>query len=780
MRLATRLLLLTLASLLPTLILGALAELDQRTERKAQLGTLVLRQAELLNGDISSIALGTRSLLTTAAEFRFVQMLQPACADQLAAVQRRLPSYAFFAVLDGKGGLVCGSKPGLVADSSPAPSWLAAAMAAEHFVTGHFTEAPGVDAPFLPFFLPLSGARGERRGTIVAGLDLRWLASHLDDLETTDSRLLRGSMITVTDRDGVTLATDPGHASFVGKRVPEAVLALVDSPQSGIARLDTIDGKRRLVGYVPVARSDSGLLVTAGFFEPALMAEFNRATMRDVLLLIGAALTALVLALLAARRFIGKPTAELVSVARRWRQGDLHARADVPEVRSEFGQIAAACNEMADALEHREAELRQQAQTLEARVAARTLALSKTNDRLQVEIAEHKQTEATLLQAQKLQTVGQLAGGIAHDFNNLLATILGSLELIGHDLTADQARLRSMVERASDAVQRGAHLTSRLLAYSRRKPLAMRAADINQLIGDLSTLLATTTLGQLIRLELRLEPTLWPAMAEPSQVEAAVLNLALNARDAMPRGGVLMISTGNETLTARRGPDDPAPGDYVRVTLRDTGEGMSEEVARRAFEPFFTTKGAAGSGLGLSQVLALSREAGGTVRIETEPGEGTAITLLLPRATAAAGGRRQYPDRRRARPWNVLLVEDDPAVRQVTRDMLVELGCRVSQAEHGAEALGILRQRDDRTELLMVDYAMPGMNGLAVAAAARARGFAGPVLLATGYAEAAEPELGEAAPDSVLRKPFSGQDLARALSGLVSTRATAETLQRAK
>ena len=401
-------------------------------------------------------------------------------------------------------------------------------------------------------------------------------------------------------------------------------------------------------------------------------------------------------------------------------------------------------------------DLREHADALEARVAERTQELLVTNNRLQVEIAERQNTEAALVQSQKLQAVGQLAGGIAHDFNNLLATIQGSLDLLSQTVSPEAKRKHTWIERATGAVYRGSQLTGRLLAFSRRQRLTVEASDVNKLVSDLVPLLRTCTHGQRIRIDTWLDDDLWPAMVEPSQVEAAILNLALNARDAMPDGGVLAITTNNQPIVDTTG--DIAAGDYVAIIVTDTGVGMTDEVARRAFEPFFTTKHPSGSGLGLSQVYGVARESGGTVRLLTSPGGGTSVTMLLPRAAEMPRARRPQMDQRRARSgMKVLVADDDQDVLQVSAEMLGQLGCVVATAASGEEALAALVTEP---AIVMLDHAMPGMTGLQTAAEMRQRGFVGPIILATGYAELSSSEQSELTRlQGVLNKPYSIRDL---------------------
>ncbi|MBN8906087.1 MAG: response regulator, partial [Rhodospirillales bacterium] len=449
------------------------------------------------------------------------------------------------------------------------------------------------------------------------------------------------------------------------------------------------------------------------------------------------------------------------------------ARADTTRLPASFRDLGAALNAVVIRLTRDQVEQRRRADRAAAELGDRSRDLSLANNRLQVEIAERDKSEAALHHGQKLQAIGQLSGGIAHDFNNLLATILGSLELMERRVSAGTSdptntdRLRTLIERAIGAVQRGAQLTSGLLAFSRREPMPARPTDLNALIADLATL-ATSTLGRRIRLTTELTPSLWPAMVDPSQIEAAILNLCLNARDAMPDGGMLTIRTGNVVIDPSSSAPDLSAGDYVSVTVADTGIGMSAAVQRRAFDPFFTTKGDAGSGLGLSQVQSAARQAGGTVQLRSVEGEGTTITLLLPRGTdqaapAKPAARAVETD---ALACLVLVVDDDHAVRQVAVEMLHDLGYQVVEAPGGAEALTLMTEL--RPDIILVDYAMPGMNGLQLTRALRDRGVTLPIAMVTGYAELDDSQAGKSPLDGLLRKPFTIQELQALLSTLRS------------
>jgi len=411
-----------------------------------------------------------------------------------------------------------------------------------------------------------------------------------------------------------------------------------------------------------------------------------------------------------------------------------------------------------------EQELRLVNDTLEQRVAERTEELAAANRQLVAQIEEREKVEATLRQMQRLEAVGQLTAGVAHDFNNLLTVVLGNLEFLERlDLDArNQRRLQTM----RSAAERGAKLTSQLLAFSRRQRLEPRRIDLNETVSSMTDLLQSTVGGSL-RLEVRLTPGLWPALVDPTQIELVILNLAINARDASQVGGTLTVETANVTVAQEPSrPEEPGPGDYVVISVADTGTGMTDEVRARIFEPFFTTKDVGkGSGLGLAQVYGFVKQSGGGIRIDTKVGQGTRIQVLLPRAASAAqvepAAARGLARASGGARGTILLVDDDPSVREVTATTLQDMGYVVLEAGSGGAALQMLAERAE-TDLLIVDFAMPGMNGAEVASAARAMRPALPVIFLTGYADfAALPQSGG---ELVVQKPYRGDDLSRKIA----------------
>ncbi|MEI7037737.1 response regulator [Fulvimonas yonginensis] len=414
----------------------------------------------------------------------------------------------------------------------------------------------------------------------------------------------------------------------------------------------------------------------------------------------------------------------------------------------------------------RDRTLEHQAQeALERGVAERTAELAATNRQLLAQIEERERVEATLRQMQRLEAVGQLTSGVAHDFNNLLTVISGNIGILERALNGPgiDPRLRQRLGYMKEAAARGAKLTTQLLAFSRRQRLEAKAVDLNGIVAGMRDLLQSS-MGGSVQLSMKLQHGLWPALVDPTQIELVILNLAINARDASPVGGELIVETANVALRepARR-PEEPGPGDYVMVAVTDHGSGMTPEVLARAFEPFFTTKEVGkGSGLGLAQVYGFAKQSGGGVRIETRLGEGTSVKVYLPRAdgsadkaeeaVASAARREPEPARRR-----ILLVDDDADVREVTAAILAEQGYQVVEAGSGGAALDVLEREGRAIDLMLMDYAMPGMNGSEVAREAHAKRPALPVLFITGYADFAT--LREVGDERIISKPFSEEDL---------------------
>ncbi|WP_201859178.1 response regulator [Microvirga soli] len=375
------------------------------------------------------------------------------------------------------------------------------------------------------------------------------------------------------------------------------------------------------------------------------------------------------------------------------------------------------------------------------------------------DITERKLMEMRLRQADKMQALGTLAGGVAHDFNNLLMAVLGSLDLASRR-APDDPRLTRLLQNATYAAERGASLTQRLLSFSRQRDLRLQAVDVNQVITGMSDLL-TRTLGGVIRIERHLTEELWAAMVDPDQLELAILNLCINARDAMAENGVLTLSTRKEAVEEGR-ITDLTSGDYVVISVVDTGSGIPPEVLARVLEPFFTTKEVGkGTGLGLPMVYGLAQQSGGTVTIQSTVGVGTTVELYLSRAVEAQDDRHQEEQSiaHDAPKVRILLVDDDAEVRTVTAAYLSEMGHRVVEAADGSSALDILKA-DDHLDVLIADFAMPGMTGTDLACKAReVRPDVG-ILLVTGYADP------KRVPDGylMLHKPFSRADLATKVS----------------
>jgi PAS domain S-box-containing protein len=380
-------------------------------------------------------------------------------------------------------------------------------------------------------------------------------------------------------------------------------------------------------------------------------------------------------------------------------------------------------------------------------------------ERMKAQQALNEAREA-LLQSQKLDAIGQLTGGVAHDFNNLLTAVLGSLELLRRRLPPDP-KARALLENAVQGAQRGAALTQRMLAFARKQELKLDAVDVPELVRGMAGLLQRSV-GPTVQLKTRFDSRLPLAYSDPNQLETALLNLVVNARDAMPDGGSISVEAASRTVTARI-EGGLGPGDYVCLAVTDTGMGMDEDTIARAVEPFYTTKGVGkGTGLGLSMVQGLAEQSGGGLKLTSRPGEGTRVEIWLRQAHGPSARKpapvEHAPDDAPARPLTVLAVDDDSLVLMNASAMLEELGHTPLIASSAAEALELLE--DQSVDVVITDYAMPKLDGLQLARDIAERHPGTPVILATGYAEL-PPDVGEDL--SRLAKPYGLTELARAL-----------------
>ena len=558
-------------------------------------------------------------------------------------------------------------------------------------------------------------------GLAVAILDLTYFDDFFRDIDPAEH-----GTIALQRRDGAVLARFPGDDSKIGR--PDAYLAPF------LAKLD---------------RDGHGTGIASGGPDTPQRIVAARA-LRHFPLVVSVSI-------------------ELDAVMAPWRQ---QAGAIVLAGIAAAGVIAALLLMLAS--ESRRAEI------LLAENAVARAAAERLNLRMTEQMDERERTEAALRQAQRLEAVGQLTGGVAHDFNNLLTVVLGNIDLL--QATADSRPdpadplLTARLERMRGAAERGAQLTDQLLAFARRQPLQPRPASLNAVISTMTDLVQSATGGN-IRVQLELQDALWPALVDTTQIELVILNLALNARDAMPKGGTLTIETANITLIPEDQPDDLPPGHYVAVRVSDTGSGMSEDVRAKAFEPFFTTKGPGlGSGLGLSQVYGLAMQSGGGARIESTAGNGTSVSVFLPRAdeeldTAERSLRQVDPEVTMGA--RILLVDDDEAVRTTTAMILESMGYIVTSAEGGAAAMSLL---DAATafDLLLTDVAMPGISGPELADRVRIDRPSLPIVFFSGYADP-DAVAGRQILHRLVRKPFRASDLvAQIEDALAEERARSE------
>ncbi len=568
-------------------------------------------------------------------------------------------------------------------------------------------------------------------------------------------------LIGVGDQSGLFVARSERHSEFSGKPAVAAYLEKARGTE-GTFNGESAFGDEVLVGYV--RSSLTGWLIAANIPQAVIEAPLRQA----LISLIGFGFIVLVVTALLAgwlSRFVSRPLEAMAAASR------------VVGHPEEFRRIKTPLRDLAtvrDALAEASEQVRDSNALLESRVVQRTAELERTNVELISQMAARESAETQLRQMQKMEAIGQLTGGIAHDFNNMLSIVISSLEMLQRRLQKGETDFQKYIDAAAEGARRAAVLTSRLLAFSRQQALTPDVLDANKIVAGMSELLQRT-LGESIRVETVLAAGLWKTFADSAQIENVIVNLAVNARDAMAEGGRLTIETGNVFLDDNYGArHDAKPGQYVLLAITDTGTGMPQAVIDKAFDPFFTTKGVGlGTGLGLSQVFGFVKQSNGHIKIYSEVGQGTTIKIYLPRYY---GKEEVRSDADVAPPLMpsvgqecILVVEDDEGVRGLTVDALRELGYVVLPAAAAPEALTLLDKHPE-IALLLTDVVMPDTNGRKLAEEATRRRPGLKVLYMTGFTRNAVVHNGMLDPGvNLIGKPFTLDQLASKVRSVLTS-----------
>jgi signal transduction histidine kinase len=730
MSLRTRLLILVIAAMLvPAILVGLRFAQNRASEINAARDNLSAA-ANDISSDLDEKIQGTAQLHYGLARARDLDTSdKAACSAFLSAVREEYPQFTGILTINPDGSLFCDSLRTNRTLDLRDRQYFRDALVANGVVTLEPVFGRLTGTSVLQIAYPVRTESSALKFILLASFNLRKFA------EFHDKRLSGDKEILLVDRKGMVLVapggqdwTEPAGASIANSDL----FRFAATPNR--ERIHEVTGRNGRTQVWAVARSpsnrDAGLYIMVGLSKDGLVAAANRRLFEDMAMLAVASLLLLAGVWVLATLGLGRQVGRLAAMATRLGLGDLRARIPEPHPRGELGGLMTLLNRTAESLERQRA------------------AIEDLNQKLN--------------QSQKMEAMGQLTGGVAHDFNNLLTVILGNSEYLAERLAANK-ELHGIADSIATAAERGSELTKSLLAFARKQPLMPKEIDIGQKILDMEQLLRRT-LGEHIECEFLLDSGLWPASVDPGQLASALLNLVLNARDAMLEGGRLTVEVRNISL----GQSDvdvngeARPGDYVMVAVSDTGSGMVAEVASRAFEPFFTTKEVGkGTGLGLSMVYGFAKQSGGSMQIRTSPGHGTAVKLFFPRIDASHGKDAPAADPVAAPAGGetILVVEDDDMVRAYVEKELKELGYRVIVARNGPAALAILRTPEE-IHLLFTDVVMPGgMFGPELARQALKLRPHLKILFTSGYSEQPVNSL-DGIETRILNKPYRRTDLA--------------------
>jgi len=730
MSLRTRLLILVIAAMLvPAILVGLRFAQNRASEINAARDNLSAA-ANDISSDLDEKIQGTAQLHYGLARARDLDTSdKAACSAFLSAVREEYPQFTGILTINPDGSLFCDSLRTNRTLDLRDRQYFRDALVANGVVTLEPVWGRLTGTSVLHIAYPVRTESSALKFILLASFNLRKFA------EFHDKRLSGDKEILLVDRKGMVLVapggqdwTEPAGASIANSDL----FRFAATPNR--ERIHEVTDRNGRTQVWAVARSpsnrDAGLYIMVGLSKDGLVAAANRRLFEDMAMLAVASLLLLAGVWVLATLGVGRQVGRLAAMATKLGLGDLRARIPEPHPRGELGGLMTLLNRTAESLERQRA------------------AIEDLNQKLN--------------QSQKMEAMGQLTGGVAHDFNNLLTVILGNSEYLAERLAVNK-ELHGIADSIATAAERGSELTKSLLAFARKQPLMPKEIDIGQKILDMEQLLRRT-LGEHIECEFLLDSGLWPASVDPGQLASALLNLVLNARDAMLEGGRLTVEVRNISL----GQSDvdvngeARPGDYVMVAVSDTGSGMIAEVASRAFEPFFTTKEVGkGTGLGLSMVYGFAKQSGGSMQIRTSPGHGTAVKLFFPRIDASHGNDAPAADPVAAPAGGetILVVEDDDMVRAYVEKELKELGYRVIVARNGPAALAILRTPEE-IHLLFTDVVMPGgMFGPELARQALKLRPHLKILFTSGYSEQPLNSL-DGIETRILNKPYRRTDLA--------------------
>ena len=733
MSLRTRLLILVIAAMLvPAILVGLRFAQNRASEINAARDNLSATSDDISN-DLDEKIQGTAQLHYGLARARDLNTSdKAACSAFLSAVREEYPQFTGILTINPDGSLFCDSLRTNRTLDLRDRQYFKQALVAKGGVTLEPVFGRLTGTSVLQIAYPVQSESAALKFILLASFNLQKF------VEFHDKRLLGGKKILLVDKKGTVLVAPTGKdwTEPAGASIADSDLFRFAAAPNHTRFREATDRDGRTHVWA-VARSpsnrDAGLYIMVGLSKDGLVARANRRLYEDLAMLAVASLLLLAGVWVLATLGIGRQVGRLATMATKLGLGDLSARIPEPHPRGELGGLMTLLNGTAASLEHQRA------------------AIDELNQKLS--------------QSQKMEAMGQLTGGVAHDFNNLLTVILGNSEYLAEKLIANK-ELHKIADSIATAAERGSDLTRSLLAFARKQPLMPQDIDIGQKVLGMEQLLRRT-LGEHIECEFLLESGLWPASVDPGQLTSALLNLVLNARDAMPEGGRLAVEVSNISLDESDVDvnGEARAGDYVMVAVTDTGSGMDAEVAGRAFEPFFTTKEVGkGTGLGLSMVYGFAKQSGGSMQIHSEPGQGTAVKLFFPRLDAPHGTNAPVVDRIAIPAGNetILVVEDDDMVRSYVEKELAELGYRVIAARNGREALEILRQPDE-IQLLFTDVVMPGgMFGPELARQASRLRPDLKILFTSGYSEQPVQPL-DGVDAKVLNKPYRRNDLASML-----------------